>query len=538
MTREEAREKIQALAEETFREFKKKPLLKQAKGFNDMANSTQFQTCGAVPQRVYISEGDIRSQFQDALVAAGLNINGVPEMDGRWHRTIVSTSSNTKALKGAYIATLDGKPNGYIKNFDTGYGGAWRPKGLTLTEEQRRHYGRNAAENRANRERDLAEMREHVAARCAKRWASLPDADIHPYLEHKGIKSFGLKIQGDKLVTPIRDAVGKIWSLQYISADPSQTKLYEKGGKKTGNFYVLGNLDTKVVLLAEGYATCASLHMATQLPVIEVFDSGNIDAVLQALGSRLKGVEKIICADDDAVTQAKVERILNNETIRGRFALTNGIGAGEIEAALKSCKQITLQANPKCILHLTYAHPQEHGGFQRVVGEIVNTETGDHLPILINNVGREKAWEAGRKHGAKVVAPAFSVADAHKTRGLTDFNDLHRSEGLNQVRAQVAAVMDITRAKGIAVEAAKVLIGEEVKVIDPHDNHRYVGPVVANVGLHAVQNVGRQVAVAHFTPKLDQIPPVGATARIEYRQGHGVVMEMPKQRGHINVRQW
>lgn len=485
-----------------------------------------------------LSRSDIEKQFHDALVAAKLVIKGTPVMDGQWHRTTVSSSKNATALKGAYIANLDDDiPNGYIQNFDNGFSAPWFPDGLILTDEQRQQFERQAAENRAARKRELAETQERVAAGCAKKWVSLPDVESHPYLERKGVEGFGLKVHGDNLVTPVQDADGKIWSLQYLPADPGRIKLYEKGGKKTGNFYVLGSLaGVETVLFAEGYATCASLHMATKLPVVEVFDSGNIEAVLRALSPRLEGAEKIICADDDMVTQLKVEKALNNETIRERFGLAAGIGAGEIETALESCEKVTLQANPKCALQLAYMWPQEHGGFLRAVGEIVNTDTNDRLPILINNVGREKAWEAGQKHGAKVVAPVFTTAEAYEVRGLSDFNDLHQDEGLDQVRAQIAAVVDLGRAKGVAVEAAKASIGEEVMVTDPRDNQRYVGPVVANAGLHAVQDVGRQTAVAHPITKLDRVPTVGATARIEYEQGRGKVVETLVQNGRANER--
>ena len=490
-----------------------------------------------------LSRSDVERQFRDALAAAGLVlIDDALDMDGEWHRTRVSTSSKTKALKGAYIVNYDNLqqnefPNGYIQNFDTGYKGAWFPDGLILTDDQRRQYERQSAENRATRERELAETQERVAARCAKKWASLPEVSTHPYLERKGVEAFGVRQQGDNLVTPVQDADGKIWSLQYISTDPEKIKLYEKGGQKTGNFHVLGRLDgAETVLFAEGYATCASLHMATQLPVVEVFDSGNIDAVLRALRPRLENVEKIICADDDMVTTAKTVKALNNATIRERFGLVEGIGAAEIETTLESCEQVTLQANPQCTLKLSYRFPQEHGGFRRVVGEIVNTETNDRLPILINNVGREKAWEAGQKHEAKVVVPVFATMEAYEVRGRTDFNDLHQDEGLDKVQAQVAAVIDLGRTKGVAVEAAKASIGEAVKVTDPRDNQRYVGPVVANAGLHAVQDVGRLTAVAHPIDKLDRMPVVGATARIEYEQGRGKVMEAPARQTRTNER--
>lgn len=484
-----------------------------------------------------LSHSELEKQFHDALVAAKLVIKGTPVMNGEWQRTTVSTSSKATALKGAYIANLDDEvPNGFIQNFDTGYSAPWYPDGLILTDEQRRKYERQAAENKAIRERELADAQDKVATLCAKKWASLPDLESHPYIERKGVEIFGLKRQGDNLVTPVRDVDGKIWSLQYIPADPNRIKMYEKGGRKTGNFHVLGNLEgAETVLFAEGYATCASLHMATQLPVVEVFDSGNIDAVMRALSPRLEGVEKIICADDDEVTYRKLRGALNNDGIKERFKLTDEIRE-EILVAPEYMEPIPLSGNRKCTLQLSYEFPKEHGGFKRAVGEIVNTETNDRMSFLVNNVGREKAWEAARKYGAKVVAPVFSTQEATEDRGLTDFNDLHKDEGLDQVRTQIAAVADLGRAKGVAVEAAKASIGESVTVTDPRDNQRYVGPVVANAGLHAVQDVGRQTAVAHPIAKLDRVPAVGATARIEYEQGRGKVMETAPARDRANER--
>ena len=41
-----------------------------------------------------------------------------------------------------------------------------------------------------------------------------------------------------------------------------------------------------IALIAEGYATAASLHEATGLPVIVAFDAGNLLPVAQAIHKR------------------------------------------------------------------------------------------------------------------------------------------------------------------------------------------------------------------------------------------------------------
>jgi len=45
------------------------------------------------------------------------------------------------------------------------------------------------------------------------------------------------------------------------------------------------------------------------------------------------------------------------------------------------------------------------------------------------------AQEAAQAVGGKVVAPIFN--EEERTRGLTDFNDLHQSRGLDEVKRQV-----------------------------------------------------------------------------------------------------
>ncbi|NGH42458.1 hypothetical protein G5632_32760, partial [Escherichia coli] len=54
------------------------------------------------------------------------------------------------------------------------------------------------------------------------------------------------------------------------------------------------------------------------------------------------------------------------------------------------------------------------------------------------NVGLEKATEAAELTAGHVLVPAFS----NPKEGLTDYNDLHVSEGLEQVRLQVEGAIN------------------------------------------------------------------------------------------------
>lgn len=416
-----------------------------------------------------LTRDSIQRQFADALRDAGLVTDGVPEMDGTWHRTTVTTSKNTRALKGAYIGHLDDEmPNGYIRNFDTGHSAPWFPEGLILSNEQRRQFEQQAAENRRLRDQDLAAEREKVAARCAAKWAALENAESHPYLERKQVEAFGVKIQGDRLVQPVRDADGKIWSLQYIPADPGQIKLYEKGGQKTGNFHVLGDLASgDVVLFGEGYATCGSLHMGSLLPVVEVFDSSNIEPVLAALKPHLKGKTLLICGDDDVLTTERVLKTLNKIVSAEHTQEKLEVAEVRADEIIIDGQRRPLAANPECFMRLEYKTGPE--GVQRVVGEFDNEATGQHVAVLVNNVGREKALAAAAAHEIEAVFPTFRSLDD----GPSDFNDLHVREGLNAVREQLAPA--IARAR----EAERTFKGNAGLADDACDGLRTFADVKA-----------------------------------------------------------
>jgi putative DNA primase/helicase len=491
-----------------------------------------FARWGQPPQAK--SEIEIQSEFAAFCEDLGLVIDGLPEMDGKWHGTAVTTSRNTKAKKGRYIfeRDADGGAHGYVMNLDSGEKESWYLKGEMVTEQDREQARKILEENRLARDKQLQEERRVVSEACTARWNRLGAAsDEHGYLVRKGVGAFGLRQEGDKLVTAIRDEKGTIWTLQFI--DPEGNKLYVKDGVKNGRFNVMGDLDAgKTVLFGEGYATCASLHMSTGLPVVEVFDASNMEPVVAALGNRLRGKDKIICGDDDVLTHDRVVSTLQKQ-VTSEFAAPKlklpTIDAAEV--VIDGTRRV-LTANEDCSIRLEYQLSPE--GVQRVVGEIANASTGQKVKVQIVNLGREKALAAGIKHDAKTVFPVFKSLEGRPT----DFNDLHDREGLAAVRRQVGKAMMMERADRPAVErtsidVAKAAIGTQAVVRSAAANQQYVGPVVGKTSAHAVQDVGRSTAVAHQLDKLDRVPQVGQSARIVYANGKGAVQDVLQARGGI-----
>lgn len=147
------------------------------------------------------------------------------------------------------------------------------------------------------------EVWEETARITEQFWNGLPESveTFHPYLIRKQLSSlFGAKTQltphGRELLIPMRDIRGKFWGFQKINENGQ--KLFFPGVKKLGNFHRLGEWGPKI-LICEGFATGASLHMATDLPVIIAFDTSNLLEVATQIKRAHPESSLIVCGDDD-----------------------------------------------------------------------------------------------------------------------------------------------------------------------------------------------------------------------------------------------
>lgn len=140
---------------------------------------------------------------------------------------------------------------------------------------------------------------EQVSENCTKYWPTMPQINEHPYLTKKRIKSHGLRGYMDKIVIPLQDADGKIWSLQYIA--PDGTKHFRSGGRKNGCFCPFGDFfNPSKIFICEGYATAATVFENTNVPTVVAFDAGNLYSVTEAIRKKYHDAQIVICADNDA----------------------------------------------------------------------------------------------------------------------------------------------------------------------------------------------------------------------------------------------
>jgi len=147
---------------------------------------------------------------------------------------------------------------------------------------------------------------EEAAARAARIWTSArPAPDDHPYLVAKQVAPLALCMDArGQLVVPLQDVDGQFHSVEFIA--PDGAKRYLAGGTKKGHFAVVGAAPaplvepTGPVLICEGWATGASLAMATGHAVIAAMDAGNLMPVAAALRARFPAADLVLVADNDA----------------------------------------------------------------------------------------------------------------------------------------------------------------------------------------------------------------------------------------------
>jgi putative DNA primase/helicase len=147
------------------------------------------------------------------------------------------------------------------------------------------------------------------AAETAQRaWHKyLPDGESL-YLSKKQVKPYGIRYSpsGNGTIAVPMLAEGKLIGLQIIRGPGHGTKpakqYWPSGMQKTGAYHLIGGTPSTVVLLAEGYATAATLHESTGIPVAVAFDAGSLLPVAQAIIKRYRRVKILVCSDDDYLT--------------------------------------------------------------------------------------------------------------------------------------------------------------------------------------------------------------------------------------------
>jgi len=152
----------------------------------------------------------------------------------------------------------------------------------------------------ARAEAERAQRYSEGVALAERVWVAGKPCTSHPYLTHKAVNSYGLRVDGrGNLLVPLRDLDGNLRGVQRIGREGE--KLFTKGtDRQAPTCLVLGTLDEAlIVLVVEGYASGATAHEATGLPVVVAFDAGGVKKIARPLRDRLPRTMLVFCGDND-----------------------------------------------------------------------------------------------------------------------------------------------------------------------------------------------------------------------------------------------
>lgn len=223
----------------------------------------------------------------DALHQHGLIVSHVIA-DGEIQRC--GTIKKPRAKNGWYSAHSSGKFATY-GNWELGdYHEKWQDGELSSSDQAAmRSYMEKIREQRKQQAELSAQDAQDFFENCNKEGYS-------DYLKNKRCYPNGARFDGKNLIVPCQDATGKIWSYQRISGDGS--KYFMSGGRVSGCYFPIFNRNVakdERVIVCEGFATGATIHQETGLPVIVAFNAGNIRAVCNSIPFR----NLLIAADND-----------------------------------------------------------------------------------------------------------------------------------------------------------------------------------------------------------------------------------------------
>jgi putative DNA primase/helicase len=286
--------------------------------------------------------------------------------------------------------------------------------GFTLPKPDQAPAAPTAAEL-AERERQRVERQRQEQARieaaqaaaaeqAAVQWAEASETGASPYAVRKGVQAHGLRFAvGGWLLVPLRDAAGKLWNLQRIApAKPENgapEKLFLKGGRKSGLWHLVGDLasggdtgpDTSgpaVLLIAEGYATAATVHEATGYPVAVAFDAGNLQHVARALRQQYPAALLVLCGDDDQDTEkqtgtnpGRIKATAAARAVRGLAVFPEGLppgGSDFNDLAAHQGAGAGLEAVRRIVSGAIEAHTAAQAGAQQAKGTRARGQAGQH----------------------------------------------------------------------------------------------------------------------------------------------------------------
>jgi putative DNA primase/helicase len=256
-------------------------------GGKDTAKDTTFKQYDSLHHK-YSHESD----FVQAMSTNGIVCSESINVDGHIHRF----ANKGKQEKDAWYVFF-GMAGAY-GDWSLNIKKKWNCHHQGFNKHERAEYHRQVKLAKDNLQQESIHSQSVVSKKVQEYWATLSEKSTSSYLSTKQVGAYGVRFDGEIVVVPLRDPTTKLWSVQTIL--PNGTKRFFSGGKVQGCFHLIGNITLGAsIYITEGYATGASIHMATHNPVIVCFFAHNMSTVVQSIREAYPRHELILCGDDD-----------------------------------------------------------------------------------------------------------------------------------------------------------------------------------------------------------------------------------------------
>ena len=246
-----------------------------------------------------ISQTSVEKEIREMMETRGIIPPATILLDGQIHR--FSTNGDKDDTAGWYIFFQDPIPAGAFGDWRTGSKDTFRAAiGRHYTEQEKAILSRSIDKATQVQALEKAKNQKEVARQVHNIWKNTPLAPLeHPYLVKKKVLPHGLHVdEKGRLILPLFDSSGVLVSLQYIDKDGKKRFQFE--GQTKGAYLALQELDpAKRIVVAEGFATGASILEGTGDQVVIAFSSGNIEPVTGILRGKYPNTKITICADND-----------------------------------------------------------------------------------------------------------------------------------------------------------------------------------------------------------------------------------------------
>ena len=223
----------------------------------------------------------------------------------------------------------DGR-GGWVLDYSTGRYEVWQAERATpYSKEERIAFIEQCRLDQLAREREQQEARAKAARKARRFWDKAIVAEMsNPYLHRKNNKAHGAKT-GDSgslqevLIVPLYNELLALVNLQFIQANGD--KRFLSGGQKKGCFWWIGK-QSAVILIAEGFATAASLYESTGNQVFIAYDAGNLIHVARIIRAKNPTAEIIIAGDNDVSGTGQTAARAAALAINGKYIIPPTVG--------------------------------------------------------------------------------------------------------------------------------------------------------------------------------------------------------------------